>query len=171
MAAGNELTVIGNITSDPDLKILPSGVAIATFGLAWNRRFQQDGEWQEEPHFFDVTVWRDMAENVVESFSKGDRVIVVGRLEQSRWEDKESGQSRSKVGITADEVGPSLRWATAQVTKAQGDSGGRQERGRSGGGRSGGGGGRGRDDDRGGRSGGGRGRGDRDDRYSNEDPF
>lgn len=166
MAAGNELTLVGNITSDPDLKILSSGVPVASFGLAWNRRFQQDGEWQEEPHFFDITCWRDLAENVAESFSKGDRVVVVGRLEQSRWEDKETGQSRSKVGVTADEVAASVRWATVEITKVQGDGGGRQDRGRSAGGRSGG--GRGRDE--GGRSGG-RGRKDRDDRYSNEDPF
>lgn len=164
MAAGNELTVVGNITSDPDLKILASGVPVASFGLAWNRRFQQDGEWQEEPHFFDITCWRDLAENVAESFSKGDRVIVVGRLEQSRWEDKDTGQSRSKVGITADEVGPSLRWATVAISKVESQGSrllSRQDRGRSGGGK-------GREE--GGRSGG-RNRKDRDDRYSNEDPF
>lgn len=118
MAAGNEMTLVGNIISDPELKYTAGGTAIASFGLAWNRRFQQDNEWQEEAHFFDVTVWREMAENVAESFRKGDRVVVVGRLDQSRWEDKETGKGRSKVGVVADEVAASVRWATVDITKS-----------------------------------------------------
>jgi single-strand DNA-binding protein len=115
MAAGNEITLVGNVTSDVELKITPSGAEVASFGLAWNRRWQVDGEWQEEPHFFDVTVWREQAVNVTESLNKGDRVIVVGRLDQQRWE--KDGQSRSKVVLMADEVGPSLRWAEAEITR------------------------------------------------------
>jgi single-strand DNA-binding protein len=123
MAAGNEVTLVGNITSDIDLKITPSGTAVARFGLAWNRKFQKDGEWQEEPNFFDVTVWREQAEHLAESAGKGSRVIVIGRLEQQRWEDKETGAGRSKVAVAADEVGVSLRWATAEVTKAEREGG------------------------------------------------
>ena len=155
MAAGNEITVVGNITSDVDLRVTPNGSEVARFSVAWNRRFQQDGEWQEEPHYFDVTCWRDLAVNVAESFVKGSRVVVVGRLEQQRWEDKESGANRSKVAIVADDVAASVRWAIVEITKSSGggdDRGGRggrdsgQSRGRgdSGGGRgreSGGGGG------------------------------
>lgn len=164
MAAGNEVTLIGNVTSDPELKFLPSGAAVATFGLAWNRRFQQDGEWQEEPHFFDVTVWREMAENVTESFRKGDRVVVVGRLEQSRWEDKATGDKRSKVGVTADEVAASIRWATVEITKVSRDEQQQPSRGRSGGSND-----RGRDRGDGGRRDGGGGRG-RSQQYE-DDPF
>ena len=164
MAAGNELTLIGNVTSDVELKITKSGDAVASFGLAWNKRVQRDGEWVEEAHFFDVTVWKEQAENVTESVHKGDRVIVVGRLDQNRWEDKASGQNRSKAAVRADEVGVSLRWAEA-VPKKNDKGGGRQSGGRDSGR------GRGRDDyagmgDRGGRdSGAGRGR------YDDEVPF
>jgi single-strand DNA-binding protein len=124
MAAGNEVTLVGNVTSDPELQITPSGVSVARFGLAWNRRFQKDGEWQEEPNFFDITCWKETAENVVESFRKGDRVLVSGRLEHSRWEDKKTGEKRSKVGVVADEVAGTTRWATVEMVKVE-QSGGR----------------------------------------------
>jgi single-strand DNA-binding protein len=129
MAAGNEVTLVGNVTADPELQITPSGVAVARFGLAWNRRFQQDGEWQEEPNFFDITCWKETAENVVESFRKGDRVLVSGRLEHSRWEDRKTGEKRSKVGVVADEVAATTRWATVEVSKVARSDG---DRGRSG---------------------------------------
>lgn len=163
MAAGNYVEVTGNLTSDPELKVTPSGTSVVRFGVAWNRKWQQDGEWQEEPHFFDVTCWRDLAENVAESLSKGDRVTVTGRLEQSRWEDKQTGENRSKVGITADDVAASVRWATVDITRAERedrDSGGRSS-------------GRGRDSGRSRNSGGDRSRAasSRDDRYANEEPF
>jgi single-strand DNA-binding protein len=163
MANGNNLEITGNLTSDPELKIMQSGTAIATFSIAWNRRFQQDGEWQEEPNFFDVTCWRDLAENVAESFSKGDRVTIIGRLEQQRWEDRETGKNRSKVAIVADDVAASVRWATVAITRAE----------REGGDRGGRGGGRGRDSGRGRDGGGDRGRASsrRDDRYADEEPF
>jgi len=121
MAQGNFVEVIGNVTREPDLKFLPSGLAVAEFGIAVNKRWlnKQTNQWEEETSFFDVTCWAELAENVTESIPKGCRVIVTGRLEQQSWEDKDTGQKRSKVKIVADEVAPSLRWATAQVTKTE----------------------------------------------------
>ncbi len=84
--------------------------------FAVNRRYQKAGEWQEETSFFGGTLWRDAAESVAESLHKGDRVIVTGRLEQRSWETQE-GDKRSIVEVAIDEMGPSLRWATAQVTR------------------------------------------------------
>lgn len=125
MAAGNTVTVIGNITREPELRFTPSGAAVANFGLAVNRRWrnQQTNEWEEEVSFFDVTCWKELAENVAESLPKGCRVIVDGRLEQRSWEN-DQGEKRSKVEIVADEVGPSLRWATAQVSRNERSDGG-----------------------------------------------
>ena len=118
MSNGNSVTVVGNITRDPELRFMPSGQAQATFGLAVNRRWQnrQTQEWEEATSFFDVVCWREMAENASESLARGARIIVTGRLEQRSWETPE-GEKRSKTEIVADEIGPSLRWATAQVTK------------------------------------------------------
>jgi single-strand DNA-binding protein len=126
--AGNTVELIGNLTRQPELRFTPNGAAVASFGLAVNRRWrnQQSNEWEEQTSFFDVVCWRDLAENVAESLEKGARVIVVGRLEQRSWETQE-GEKRSKVEVIADEVGPSLRWATAQVSKTErvrGDGGG-----------------------------------------------
>jgi single-strand DNA-binding protein len=117
MSNGNSVTLVGNVTRDPELRFTPSGQATASFGLAVNRRWQdrQSGEWQEATSFFDVVCWREMAENASESLSKGARVLVTGRLEQRSWES--NGEKRSKVEIVADELGPSLRWASAVVTK------------------------------------------------------
>jgi single-strand DNA-binding protein len=118
MANGNSITVIGNITRDPELRFTPSGQAKASLGLAVNRRWQnrQTQEWEEATSFFNVVCWREMAENTSESLQKGARVIVTGRLEQRSYETPE-GEKRSVVEIVADEIGPSLRWATAQVQK------------------------------------------------------
>lgn len=118
MANGNSVTLVGNITRDPELRFTPSGQATASFGLAVNRRWQnrQTQEWEEATSFFDIVCWREMAENASESLARGSRVIVTGRLEQRSWETGE-GERRSKVEVVADEIGPSLRWATAQVTK------------------------------------------------------
>ena len=133
MANGNTITIIGNVTRDPELRYLTSGTALAQLGVAVNRRYQQNGEWQEDTSFFDVVCWRELADNVSESISKGDRIIVTGRLEQRSWETQD-GDKRSKVEIVADEVGPSLRWATARIEKIRRDGPG------GGGGNSGGGG-------------------------------
>src|SRR3954451_5209464 len=115
---GNNVTLIGNITRDPELRFTATGQATASFGLAVNRRWQnrQSNEWEEATSFFDVVCWREMAENASESLQKGSRVIVTGRLEQRSWENQE-GEKRSKIEVIADEVGPSLRWATAKVEK------------------------------------------------------
>lgn len=141
MAFDNTVTVVGNVTRDPELRFTPSGAAVATFGLAWNRRSQNArGETEEQVSFFDVTCWRQLAENVAESLNKGARVIVYGRLEQRSWETQD-GDRRSKVEIIADDVAPSLRWATAEITRndfrgeGSGDASGGAPRGARGGGR------------------------------------
>lgn len=125
MAAGNNITICGNATSDPTLRFTSSGQALANFGVAVNRRWQnrQTQEWEEQVSFFDVTCWQQLAENVCESVVKGTRVIVTGRLDQRSWET-EAGEKRSKVEIVADEVGPSVRYATAVVTKVERSEGG-----------------------------------------------
>ncbi|SRR5713101_2909900 len=144
--ADNTITIVGNVTRDPEMRYTPSGQANATFGVAVNRRWmnRQTNEWEERVSFFNVVCWREMAENVSESLAKGSRVVVNGRLEQRSWET-ENGEKRSVVEIVADDVGPSLRWATAQITRNErrggGDFGGGSGSGGSGGGGTGGGGG------------------------------
>jgi len=136
MSNGNNVVLVGNITRDPELRFTPTGQATASFGLAVNRRWQnrQTQEWEEATSFFDVVCWREMAENAAESLAKGSRVIVTGRLDQRSWENQD-GDKRSKIEVVADEIGPSLRWATAQVTRnerrgpAGGDGGGGAPRG------------------------------------------
>jgi single-strand DNA-binding protein len=114
--ADSTVTIIGNLTSAPELRFVASGQAVANFGVAVNRRWQKDGKWQEQVSFFRVSCWATLAENVAQSLDKGARVIVTGRLEQREYETNE-GEKRSVVEIIADEVGPSLRWATAIVEK------------------------------------------------------
>jgi single-strand DNA-binding protein len=124
MASDNTVTLVGNITDDPELRFTPSGSAVANFTVAVNRRTRsQDGQWEDRlDGFFRCNCWRDMAENVAESLQKGARVVVVGRLQQRSWEDQE-GNKRSAFEVQVDEVGPSLRWATASVQKSQRSSG------------------------------------------------
>jgi single-strand DNA-binding protein len=119
MASDNTVTLVGNITDDPELRFTPSGSAVANFTIACNRRFKgQDGQWEDKlDGFFRCSCWRDMAENVSESLKKGMRVMVVGRLQQRSWEDGD-GNKRSSFEIAVDEVGPSLRWASAVVQKS-----------------------------------------------------
>ena len=114
--ADNTVTLVGNITRDPELRFTSAGQAVATFGVAVNRRFQRNGEWEESTSFFNVTCWAQMAENVASSCPKGTRVLLTGRLEQRTYE-AQGGDKRSVVEVIADEVAPSLRWATAEVTK------------------------------------------------------
>lgn len=122
--SGNTVSLVGNVTRDPELRFTPSGQATATFGLAVNRKWQnkQTNEWEEATSFFDIVCWREMAENVSECITKGSRVMVSGRLDQRTWETQE-GDKRSKIEITADEIGPSLRWATAEIRKNQREKG------------------------------------------------
>ena len=135
--ADNSVTIIGNITRDPELRFTASGQALTTFGVASNRRWtnRQTGQQEESTSFFDVACWGSLADNVAESLAKGNRVIVTGRLDQRSWETQD-GEKRSKVEIVADEVGPSLRWATAKAERSEsrnGQGGGQQGGGQQGG--------------------------------------
>ncbi len=121
--ADNTVTLVGNITRDPELRFTPAGQAVATFGMAVNRRYQKNGQWEEQTSFFNVTAWGTLGENASNSLNKGARVLVTGRLEQRSWETQE-GEKRSVVEVVADEIGPSLRWATVDITKNERRDGG-----------------------------------------------
>jgi single-strand DNA-binding protein len=123
--ADNTITVVGNVTRDPELKFLNSGQAAIRLSIAVNRRWQnrQTQEWEERVSYFEVTGYGSMAENAANSLQKGARVVVTGRLEQRSWET-ENGDKRSIVEINADEIAPSLRWATAVVTRTPRAEGG-----------------------------------------------
>ena len=114
----NTITLVGNVTRDPELRYTPSGQANLRLGMAVNRRWQnrQTNEWEEQVSFFNVVGWGTLAENAGESLSKGTRVIVTGRLEQRSYETND-GEKRQVVEVVADEIAPSLRWATAQVVR------------------------------------------------------
>jgi single-strand DNA-binding protein len=116
--ADNAITVVGNVTRDPELKFLNSGQAALKLSIAVNRRWQnrQTQEWEERVSYFEIVGYGALAENAANSLVKGSRVIVSGRLEQRTWET-ENGDKRSIVEINADEIGPSLKWATAVVTR------------------------------------------------------
>jgi single-strand DNA-binding protein len=120
MNMANTTTITGNLTREPEIRYTREGQATAQLGVAVNRRWQDrtTQEWQESTSYFDVICWRDLAENVALSLTKGMRVVVTGRLEHRTWETEE-GEHRSKVEITADEVGASLRFATVDVHKVE----------------------------------------------------
>ena len=113
-------TIVGNLTRDPEIRYTRDGQATTSLSVAVNRRWQDrtTKEWEESTSFFDVVCWRDLAENVALSLTKGARVVVTGRLEQRSWESDE-GEKRSKVEIVADEIGASLRFATVDIHKVQ----------------------------------------------------
>jgi len=114
----NHVTLTGNLTDDPELKITPTGVAVASFRLAVTPRVRDGDGWRDgETSFFRVNVWRELGEHVADSLSKGDRAVVVGRLKARTWETPE-GERRTVVEVEADEVAPSLRWATASPQRA-----------------------------------------------------
>jgi single-strand DNA-binding protein len=120
----NFITFIGNLTEDPELRFTGGGTAVATLRVASNRRFtDRSGQQQEETTFLNVNCWRDLAENSAESLSKGDRVIVIGRVRVRSYENQQ-GQTVWVTEIEADEIAPSLRWARAQVTRSSGGSSG-----------------------------------------------
>lgn len=127
MAAGDTvITIVGNLVDDPELRFTPNGQAVARFRVASTPRFkdQQSGEWKDgESLFMTVNVWRQAAENVAESLQRGMRVIVQGRLRQRSYETRE-GEKRTVYEVEADDVGPSLKSATAKVAKAQRQGGG-----------------------------------------------
>ncbi len=120
MASENSVTLVGNLTKDPELRYTTAGRGVASFGLAVNRRYQVNGEWQEQVSFFNIVAWGDLGENAAASLNKGNRVIVTGRLEQRSYETKE-GEKRNVTEVIADELGPSLRWAHAQVERISRD--------------------------------------------------
>jgi single-strand DNA-binding protein len=118
MSNGNHISITGNLTKDPELRFTPTGQANATFGVAVNRRWQnrQTNEWEEAVSFFNVICWGPMAENIAQSLTRGTRVVVSGRLDQRTWENQE-GEKQSRIEINADEVAPSLRFATVKIEK------------------------------------------------------
>ena len=123
--ADNSITIVGNLTRDPEIRYTASGQANAKLGMAVSRRWQnkQTNEWEERTSFFNIVAWGDMAENISDTLTKGTRVIVNGRLEQRSWET-DQGEKRSVVEVVADEIGPSLRWATAEVKRSERRGGG-----------------------------------------------
>src|SRR6187455_2451481 len=119
MAGETIITVVGNLTDDPDLRFTPSGAAVANFRIASTPRYldRQSGEWRDgDPLFLACNIWRDPAEHVAATLKRGTRVIVTGRLRQRSYETKE-GEKRTVFELEADEIGPSLRYATAKVMK------------------------------------------------------
>ncbi|NLT26998.1 MAG: single-stranded DNA-binding protein [Microbacteriaceae bacterium] len=126
MAGDTIITVVGNLTADPELRYTPNGLAVANFTIASTPRIfdRQANEWRDgEALFLRASVWRDFAENVAASLTKGQRVIAQGKLKQRSYETRE-GEKRTTFELDVDEIGPSLRYATAQVTKTSGGGGG-----------------------------------------------
>lgn len=145
MAGDTTITVVGNLTADPELRFTPSGAAVANFTVASTPRIydRQSSEWKDgEALFLRCNIWREAAENVAESLTRGSRVIVTGRLKQRSYETRE-GEKRTVVEVEVEEIGPSLKYATAKVNKASrgGGSGGFGGGGGGGGAPAGGGGG------------------------------
>ena len=125
MANDNQVMLVGNLTDDPELRFTPNGAAVANFRLAVTPRVREGDSWKDgETSFFRINVWRQQAENVAETLQKGTRCIVVGRLRTRSWETPE-GEKRSVTEVEADEIGPSLKFATAKVERSsRGGSGG-----------------------------------------------
>lgn len=126
MAGDTVITVVGNLTADPELRFTPAGAAVANFTVASTPRTfdRQSNEWKDgEALFLRCNIWREAAENVAESLTRGSRVVVQGRLKQRSYETRE-GEKRTVVELEVDEIGPSLRYATAKVNKANRGGGG-----------------------------------------------
>lgn len=122
MAGETVITLVGNLTGDPELRFTPSGAAVANFTVASTpRNFdRQTNEWKDgETLFMRCSIWREAAENVAESLHRGTRVVVTGKLVSRSWDDKETGQKRSVMEMQVDEIGPSLKYATAKVNKSE----------------------------------------------------
>lgn len=124
VASDNQIIIVGNLTDDPELRYTPNGAAVVKFRVAVNRRYKDEaGNWKDgDTSYFTVNGWRTLAENVAESLTRGTRVLVAGRLQMRSWETQE-GDKRTVVEIEADEIGPSLRWATAKVERQSRSSG------------------------------------------------
>lgn len=112
----NTMTVVGNLTGDPELRFTQSGKPMLTGSIADNRRYQVNGEWQEETSYINFVIWGDLADNAAASLRKGNRVMVTGRLQQRDWQDKD-GNKRTSYDLVVDEIAPSLKWATVAITK------------------------------------------------------
>lgn len=123
--ASNTITIVGNLTRDPELRYTQSGKATVTVGIAVNRRYQVNGEWQEQTTYMNVVAWDQLAENIAASLTKGSRIMATGRLDVREYEGRD-GVKRTSVDVIADEVGPTLRWATVSIERnpSRGDSAG-----------------------------------------------
>jgi single-strand DNA-binding protein len=124
--ADNSITLVGNLPRDPEIRFTATGRAVASFSMGVGRRYQVNGEWQEKTSWFNVTAWGQLGENAAATLVKGSRVVVTGRLEQSEYTSRE-GEKRTAIDVVADDIGPSLRWATATVVrtpKQEGQGGG-----------------------------------------------
>jgi single-strand DNA-binding protein len=116
--ADTSVTIAGNLTGDPELRFTPNGVPVASFSVAVTARIRKGDEWEDgETSFFRCSAWRNLAENVADSLSKGNRVLLTGTLKINKWED-ENGVPRSAPDITVDEIGPSLKWAVTRSRKS-----------------------------------------------------
>jgi single-strand DNA-binding protein len=119
------ITITGNVTGDPELRFLQSGIPTATFTVAVSKRVKDGDGWKDGPtSFVRCTAWRQLAENVAESIGKGTRVIVTGQMAQREWEDPKTGERKQAWDVTVDEVGPSLRYVTATLRKVDRQAGG-----------------------------------------------
>ena len=118
MASDNQVILVGNLTDDPELRYTPNGAAVCKFRIAVNRRIQDGaGQWKDgEASYFSVNCWRGLAENAAETLTRGTRVLVAGRLNFRSWENQD-GDKRTAIEVEADEVGPSLKWATARIER------------------------------------------------------
>ena len=129
------VSLVGNLTDDPEVRFTPQGTTVASFRLAVTPRVKDGDQWKDgDTSFFRINAWRDLAEHVTDSLSKGDRALVVGRLKARSWETPE-GERRSVVEVEAEEIGPSLKWATAKPQRANGKAKADTGTGRSRGGR------------------------------------
>jgi single-strand DNA-binding protein len=130
MAADNHTTIVGNLVEDPELRFTNNGIAVANLRVAVTQRVQQDGQWRDgETNFFKVNVWRDQAEHLADSLTKGDRVMVTGHLRQRSWETPD-GEKPSVTELEAEEVEASLKWATAKVERSSQRGNGERSSGR-----------------------------------------
>lgn len=117
----SSITIVGSLGGDPELKYTAAGQPLCSFNVAVSHRYKARGsdDWTEETSWVSVTAWQSLAENVAASCIKGTRVIVVGRLKEDSWEDRDSGAKRSKLTVVADSIGPDLRWATVQIERTE----------------------------------------------------
>lgn len=121
MANDSTISIVGSLGQDPELRFTPGGQALCSFSVAVSHRYKARGsdDWTEETSWVSVTAWASLAENVAASCIKGTRVVVVGRLKEDNWEDRDTGAKRSKLTVVADSIGPDLRWATVQIERTE----------------------------------------------------